>query len=168
MEKWNAYTRDGKLTDKILIRGEAISEGLYFMACGVLVRHVDGSYLCMRRAKTKASFGGYLEATAHGAALMGEDKYRCAKRELEEETGIKCETLQELGCDIDDESQCIFYGFACVADCDKNSVKLQEGETEGYVWMSEAEFIEFVNSGRMIPTQYVRYEKYFRELGYIK
>lgn len=107
MEKWNAYTRDGQLTDKILIRGEAIPEGLYFMACGVLVRHVDGS-------------------------------------------------------------QCIFYGFACVADCDKNSVKLQEGETEGYVWMSEAEFIEFVNSGRMIPTQYVRYEKYFRELGYIK
>lgn len=36
MEKWNAYTRDGQLTDEILIRGEVIPEGLYFIACGVL------------------------------------------------------------------------------------------------------------------------------------
>ena len=49
MEKWNAYTKDAQLTDKILIRGEAIPKGLYFMACGVLVRHKDGSYLCMKQ-----------------------------------------------------------------------------------------------------------------------
>ena len=72
MEKWNAYTRDGQLTDEILIRGEVIPEGLYFIACGVLVRHVDGSFLCMKRAKVKSSFGGYLEATAHGAAQLGD------------------------------------------------------------------------------------------------
>lgn len=72
MEKWNAYARDGQRTDEILIRGEVIPKGLYFMACGVLVRHVDGSFLCMKRAKEKINFGGYFEATAHGAAQLGD------------------------------------------------------------------------------------------------
>lgn len=168
MEKWNAYTRDGQLTDTILIRGEIIPQGLYFMACGVLVRHVDGSFLCMRRAKEKEYYGGCFEATAHGAAQLGENKYECVKRELEEETGLRCDEFMEIGSDIDDESQCIFYGFVCNVDCDKNSVRLQEGETEGYVWMDEAEFTEFVNSGKMIPNQYKRYYEYFKKRRFIR
>ena len=53
MEKWNAYTKDGKITDKILIRGEDLPTGLYHMVCEALVRHVDGSYLLMKRALSK-------------------------------------------------------------------------------------------------------------------
>lgn len=168
MEKWNAYTRDGQRTNKVLIRGEEIPEGYYFMACEILVRHIDGDYLCMKRSVGKEKFGGYLEATAGGAALLGEDKYQCAKRELKEETGLDCDEFREIGCFVSDEYRSIFYSFDCVVDCDKDAVQLQEGETEGYVWMSEAEFIEFVNSGEMIPTQYERHVEYFKKMGYIR
>ena len=168
MEKWNAYTRDGQLTDMILIRGKKIPDGLYFMACEVLVRHVDGDFLCMKRSKKKAVFGGCLEATAGGAAVLGEDKYQCVKRELREETGLNCEEFHEIGSFVNDEHHSIFYSFECTVDCDKDSVQLQEGETEGYVWMSESEFIAFVNSGNMIPPQYERHLEYFKNLGYIK
>ena len=167
MEKWNAYTREGVLTDKVLIRGEKIPEGFYFMACEALVRHADGSYLCMRRSVSKDAFAGYLEATAGGAAILGEDKYQCVKRELLEETGLYCEEFEEIGRFVNDEWQIIFYSFVCMVDCEKDSVKLQEGETEGYVWMSEEEFIRFVNSGEMIPPQYKRHVEYFQKLGYI-
>lgn len=34
--------------------------------------------------------------------------------------------------------------------------------------MSEEEFIDFVNSGEMIPMQYKRYYEYFKQLGYIR
>ena len=153
MEKWNAYTRDGVLTDKVLIRGEEIPKGLYFMACEVLVRHVDGSYLCMKRSVNKDAFAGCLEATAGGAAVLGEDKYQCVKRELLEETGLHCEEFKEIGRFVHDEWQILFYSFVCTVNCEKDSVKLQEGETEGYVWMNEEEFIQFVNSGEMIPPQ---------------
>ena len=167
MEKWNLYTKDGKLTDKVLIRGESIPEGFYFMACEVMVRHIDGSYLCMKRSKQKKNFGGYLEATAGGAVVLGEDKYQCVKRELLEETGLYCEKFNEIGSFINEENHSIFYSFVCTVDCDKDSVKLQVGETEGYVWMSEEEFIQFVNSGEMIPPQYERHVEYFKELRYI-
>ena len=66
--------------------------------------------------------------------------------------------------------ECIYKRWATYrwVDCDKNSIRLQEGETEGYVWMSEEEFIDFVNSGEMIPMQYKRYYEYFKQLGYIR
>lgn len=166
MEKWNAYTKDGKLTDVILIRGEKVPEGLFHLACEVLVRHVDGSFLCMKRSVEKTEYPGYYEATAGGAAVIGEDKLMCIKRELKEETGISCEEFTEVCLSVSDGLIC--YSFVCVVDCDKNSVTLQEGETEGYKWMSEAEFKEFVNSPKMIPIKRKRYLKYFETTGIIK
>ena len=35
MEKWDAYTRNGNLANKVLIRGEEIPNGLYHLACEV-------------------------------------------------------------------------------------------------------------------------------------
>ena len=151
MEKWDAYTRDGKKTGGVLIRGEDIPQGLYHLVCSALVRHRDGSYLLMRRSMQKPNYPGWYEATAGGSALMGEDRLQCVRRELMEETGIECDRFEEIGCFVRDDKQCIFYVYTCMVDCDKDSVKLQTGETEGYVWMTEAEFIGFVNSGRMIP-----------------
>ncbi len=167
MEKWNAYTRNGKLTDKVLIRGGEIPEGLYHLVSEVLVRHKDGSWLCMKRATSKESYPGYYEATAGGSALMGEDSYACAKRELKEETGIACDELELVGVIIRDDQHTLYHCYTCTVDCDKNSVKLQEGETEDYVWMNEAEFMVFVNSDRMIDGRRERFAEYYRKLGYI-
>ena len=168
MEIWDGYYRDGSLANADLIRGEEIPQGLYHLVCEVLVRHVDGDYLLMQRSFEKPNHGGAFEATAGGSALKGEDKLSCVKRELYEETGIISEDFQELGWVVRDENHSIFYTYLCVTNCEKSSVRLQEGETIAYKWVSEAEFIEFVNSGEMIETQKRRYEKYFRELGYIR
>ena len=168
MEKWNAYTRDGKLTDEILVRDEPIPEGLYHLVCEVLVRHVDGSYLLMKRASSKPVYPGWYEATAGGSAFMGEDKLACVKRELKEETGIECNEFQEIACQILEDSQSIFYNFVCTVECDKDAVALQEGETEGYKWLEEKAFIAFVNSDKMIDRQKKRYWNYFVEKNYVE
>ena len=125
----------------------------------------DGTYLCMKRAVTKSAYPGYYEATSGGAALRGETPLQCIKRELREETGIVCEEFEQVGYYVSRNT--IYYSFACTVDCDKASVTLQEGETEGYKWMTEEEFIRFVNSDRMIDTQKKRFREYFAKLGYI-
>ena len=167
MEFWDGYNKDGTLTGITLIRGERIPQGLYHLVCEVLVRHTDGDYLLMRRAETKPNYGGCWEATAGGSALKGEDKLTCVKRELLEETGISANDFTELGRFVFDDSQCIFYTFLCVTNCDKASVRLQDGETDAYKWVTELEFIAFVNSDEMIARQKKRYSKYFTEKGYI-
>lgn len=166
MEIWDAYDRDGNLTGEKLVRGEPVPQGRYHLVCEALVRHTDGSYLAMRRAKTKTGFPGWLETTAGGSALTGEDKYACIRRELREETGLDCAHFAQIGKRIGGNTIC--YSFLCTVDCDKDAVRLQPGETEDYCWLSEAEFAEFVNSGKMIPTQRHRLDGWLRKMGYVR
>ena len=88
MELWDAYDKDGRRTGGTLVRGETIADGLYHLVCEVLVRHADGDYLLMKRARSKKGYPGLYEATAGGSALKGEAPIDCIKRELREETGI--------------------------------------------------------------------------------
>ena len=168
MEKWNAYTKDIQLTDKVLIRGEPIPKGLFHLVCEVLVRHVDGSYLCMKRCETKNVYPGYYEATAGGSALWGEDPLSCVKRELFEETGIKCSDFEQVSTHVCESVATIYYCFACQVDADKNSIVLQEGETDAYKWMSFDEFAKFLNSDRVIDTQKQRFFEYYKKMGLVK
>ena len=166
MEIWDAYLPNGILAGCDLVRGEPIPDGLYHLVSEILVRHTDGDYLLMQRDFSKPNYGGYFEATAGGSALKGEDAYFCAKRELREETGIDAGTLTNIGRFVSHNT--IYETFLCITDCGKKSVKLQEGETVSYKWISEAEFIDFVNSDAMIDTQFRRYEPYLKQMGYIK
>lgn len=168
MELWDAYSKDEELIGKLLVRGEDIPQGLYHLVCEVLVRHVDGSYLCMKRSAQKPNYGGWYEATAGGSALKGEDKWQCVARELLEETGLVCNQFEEIACSLEEKKQAFFHVFLGIVDGDKSSVRLQEGETEGYLWMSEEEFIEFINSDRIIPSNRRRYDAYFRRMGYVR
>ena len=166
MEIWDGYNADGTLANVDLIRGEEIPEGLYHLVCGVLVRHKDGDYLLMQRDFGKEKYPGFFEATAGGSALKGEDKIACAKRELLEETGINPDSFEEIGKVVSHNT--IYYEFLCITDCDKNSVTLQKGETVSYKWICEKDFIDFVNSEDMIDIVKVRYEDFFRKMGYLK
>lgn len=166
MEIWDAYLPDGTLADCKLVRGKPIPDGLYHLVSEILVRHTDGDYLLMQRDFRKPNYGGFFEATAGGSALKGEDALACAKRELLEETGIATGTLTNIGRFVSRDT--IYETFLCVTDCDKDSVKLQAGETVSYKWISEAEFIDFVNSDAMIDVQFQRYKPYLKQMGYIQ
>ena len=165
MEIWDGYYRDGSLANVDLIRDEPIPEGLYHLVCDVLVRHRDGDYLLMLRDPAKPNYGGRYEATAGGSALKGEDPLSCTKRELMEETGIRADSLTELGRFI--ASDTLYRQYLCVTDRRKDSIALQPGETVGYKWLKESEFIAFIRSGEMLPGQKRRYENFFRQMNYL-
>ena len=135
MEIWDAYDRDFNLIKGLaLVRGEPIPEGVFHLVSDVIVRHVCGDYLLMRRDLRK-HYGGLWEATAGGAALRGEDPLDCALRELREETGICADDLTEVG-RVCDQRHTLYVDYLCVTDCDKDCVTLQEGETMAYRWVS--------------------------------
>ena len=168
MELWDAYTRNGVKTGGVLVRDQKMWPGIYHLVCEVLVRHVDGSYLCMIRSREKPNYPLYPECTAGGSALLGEDPLTCIRRELREETGIEWEEFEEVSRTVREYYPTIFHSYICTVDWPKDAVKLQEGETEDYKWLSEAEFIELLNSDRMIPGQPQRMEDWFRKMGYLR
>jgi 8-oxo-dGTP pyrophosphatase MutT (NUDIX family) len=167
MELWDAYDAQGKRTKETLVRGEPIPDGRYHIVCEALVRHTDGDYLLMRRHPSKKAYPGYLEATAGGSALCGEDALACMRRELREETGITDATLTQVAQSRDDGENALFFSYLALTDCPKDSITLQQGETVGYVWMSEREFIAHLHSDRVIERQRARFADYFRSIGYL-
>ena len=167
-ELWDSYTRDGVKTGEVLVRDEPIPAGRYHLVCEVLVRHVDGDYLCMIRSREKPNYPLYPECTAGGSAIVGDDSLSCIRRELREETGIEWEEFEEIAHSIREESASIFYSYFCTVDWPKDQITLQEGETEDFRWLTEEEFMELLNSGRMIPEQLQRMEGWFRKKGYLK
>ncbi len=70
MELWDAYDKNFNKIDGItLIRGEPIPDGMFHLVCSIIVRHIDGDYLLMRRDDRKM-FGGLWEVSAGGSALL--------------------------------------------------------------------------------------------------
>ena len=167
MEKWDAYDCCGHRTGEILVRGAPIPKDRYHLVCEVLVRHVDGSVLCMLRDRSKTNYSGWYEATAGGSALLGETPMDCARRELLEETGIDRGEFTLLNRIVSERQQSIFYVYLCTVEWDKSKVTLQQGETEDWLWMEDTSFGEFVRSDRMIPNQKVRFHDYFVSCGYL-
>lgn len=137
MELWDLYDEKMNLIEgRTVTRGaEPIPDGMYHLVCDVIVRHTDGSYLIMQRDERK-HFGGMWEATAGGSAIKGESPPECAVRELKEETGIVAENIKEVGKTIHHAHHTIYVEFFCETDCDKNSVTLQNGETQDYKWVT--------------------------------
>lgn len=144
MEIWDAYDKEfRKIPHLLLIRGEAIPEGVFHLVCDIIVRHEDGSYLLMQRDKRK-HFGGMWEATAGGSALQNESSYECAVRELREETGIVSDNLTEVGRVRSHDT--IYVEYLCITKCKKDCIALQEGETIDYKWVSKSELVSMKKS----------------------
>ena len=166
METWDLYTAEGQRTGMTMTRGEKVPEGYFHMVCDVLIRHTDGDYLLMLRSREKKVYPGRWESTCGGSALAGEDALTAALRELREETGIVLEHLEEIDRSVQRHFNSIHYSFLGITDCPKDSVTLQPGETEGYQWVSEAEFKEFVNSD-IIPSVKRYLLPWLKKMGYV-
>ena len=142
MELWDAYNSNfEKIEGLSLVREEQdkIPAGVYHLVCEVLVRHVDGTYLLMKRDPSKLLYPNMWEATAGGSALQGESALAGALRELREETGIVADSLEQLDWTLG--RTCIHCRFLCVTDCAKDAIKFQEGETCDYRWVSAQELL---------------------------
>ena len=74
--------------------------------------------------------------------------------------------LQEIGQYTSHDT--IYYNFLCITNWDKSAITLQDGETISYKWISENDFIDFVNSDQIIDSQRVHYHDFLVKMGYIK
>lgn len=159
MELWDAYNSEfEKIEGLTLIREEEdkIPEGVYHLVNHILVKHTDGTYLLMKRDSTKPAYPNMWEATAGGSALQGESALESAFRELREETGIVAYTLEELDWSLGKSS--IHCRYLCLIDCAKDSIKLQEGETCDYRWVTAQELLAMKES-ELIGMEMLRYVK---------
>lgn len=146
-ELWDAYDCNFNKIDNVTFVREgndpksAIPAGMYHLVSEIIVKHIDGTYLLMRRDFEK-KYGGAWELTAGGSVLKGESAYKGAVRELKEETGINSDELREIGRVVRDIHHAAYVIYLCITDCDKESIVLQEGETIDYRWIDRESMLE--------------------------
>lgn len=144
MELWDAYDQYGNPTGETLVRGEPVPVDRYHLVSCIVVRHVDGDFLLMRRAPEKKHYPNIWEIGAGGSVLQGETAVESAHRELEEETGICGGTWSYLNRYVEDDT--IYEGFLCVTDWPKEQIRLQPGENTAFRWLTQTEFVAFFDS----------------------
>lgn len=166
MEIWDLYDEQGRKTGETWERSRAreIPEGRYHIVCDVLIRHRDGEFLLMLRDPDKDDYPGCLEASAGGSALAGETPEQAARREMFEETGLEAEKLTLIGQTYRPQSRSVVYAWLAIVDCEKDSVRLQQGETVGYQWADVQAFFRMIREEPVLKVQYPRYKPYLDTL----
>ena len=166
MEIWDLYNEQGQKTGETWERSRAkeIPEGRYHIVCDILIRHRDGEFLLTLRDPGKDPYPGCLEASAGGSALAGETPEQAARREMQEETGLAAERLELIGITRKPQSRSIVYAYLATVDCDKDSIRLQEGETAGYRWVGRQDFLKLIREEPVLKIQYPRYRPYLDTL----
>ena len=165
MELWDLYDRDGKKTGEVWERrrgkNNEIPEGRYHLVSDILVKHVDGTFLLVKRDPEKDLYPGYWEASAGGSGLQGEGPLVCAKRELFEETGIKADKFQLISKTFRDKSRCLIYSYLTVVNCKKDAIVLQEGESVDYKWVDATGLIKYSESDKAIKSGVERFKNFY-------
>lgn len=127
----------------------------------ILVFNSAGELYVQKRTLTKDVFPGYYDTAAGGVVLAGESYLEGAKRELEEEMGIRDVPLTPLFVFYYNDERSRVWGaaFSCVYDGD---MVLQEEEVESGTFMNiqdvlqRAETLPFTPDGLYVLRRYLR------------
>lgn len=162
VELWDAVDEEENPAGFLLIRGDSIPQGFFHIVVEVLIRHLDGRFLLMRRALEKKKVPGRWEASASGSVLCGEDSLSAALREVREETGIDRGTFTFYARKIYPELGVIFHNYHCLTDFPPTAITLQEGETMDFRWVDREDFLSFMDSEEAISWQRDRMSAYLK------
>lgn len=116
----------------------------------ILVFNPEGALYVQKRTMTKDVFPGYYDPATGGVVLAGENYEESARRELEEEMGIRQVPLTRLS-DFyfaDERTQVWGAAFSCVYD---GPLSLQAEEVEGVSLMTIDEIFQRARTEQFTP-----------------
>jgi 8-oxo-dGTP pyrophosphatase MutT (NUDIX family) len=153
MELWDIYDENKKRTGRTMKRNDwCLKEGEYHLTVLGIVARKDGKFLITKRVMTKAWAPGWWEVSG-GAAIAGEDSIDAVHREIFEETGIDVKkweggyqfTYKRENPKEGDNYFVDVYRF--IGDFEESDIRLQEGETDGYMLATLDDIKEFADRG---------------------
>lgn len=161
-ERWDIYDKNKQLTGRTMKRNDwTLADDEYHLTVlGVLARP-DGKYLITKRVMTKSWAPGWWEVSG-GAAMAGETSEQAVRREVMEETGIDVANADggymfSYHRENPGEGDNYFVDiYRYVLDFDEKDIKLQEEETDGYMFATAEEIAEFGKQGIFLHYDSIR------------
>ncbi len=153
MEYWDIYDAEKKKTGKKMKRNDwCLKDDEYHLTVLGVIARKDGKFLITKRVMTKAWAPGWWEVSG-GAAMAGEESEEAVLREIKEETGLDASGVEggylfSYKRENPGEGDNYFVDiYRFVGDFSEKDLKLQEAETDGYMFATAQEIKELGNQG---------------------
>lgn len=149
MEYWDLYNKDKVKLNKIVKRGDYLSDDEYHLVVNAWIVNNNNEFLISQRSRNKKH--PLMWECTGGSALMGEDSFASAIREVKEELGLDINNVDGIfigsinryyeGCpDILDV-------WLFKLNVDIKDVVIQKEELESAKWVTKDELIKMCNQG---------------------
>lgn len=125
-------------------RGIIHARGLMHRSAQVLVFNSNGELFLQKRSKSKDEFPGLWDSSAAGHLDLGESYSDCARRELEEELGIRGTEELEPQCRLPASAETGFEHCAVFRCTHDGPLVLDPDEVEDGRWVSPGEMDRLV------------------------
>lgn len=149
MELWDILDQSGRRTGRQIVRGnKRLNPGEYHLVVHIWPFDKDGRLLIQRRSDERKLMRGEWAATG-GSAVSGEDSLPAAKRELEEELGIKAEESEFLFAKRLRRKNSFLDVWFIKVDVDIEKLELQKEEVSEVRWIKDGNHLKYlVKQGR--------------------
>ncbi len=148
----------GEKTGEIITKNEAHKTGKWHGSIHVLIINNDkDKTLLQKRCEQKKLYPNMWDIAIGGHISTGEDDLTSAKRELEEELGITCNSIKKVdrvkeklvnNGIISNEYVTIFIVYT---DIDIKDLKLQEEEVSEAKWCTKEELNLLIKNNQILP-----------------
>jgi 8-oxo-dGTP pyrophosphatase MutT (NUDIX family) len=158
------YGDDGRPTGEVVTRAEMRAANLRHAATAVIVRDPAGRVYVHRRTDTKDVYPGRYDFAAGGVLAAGEDPYRGALREVEEElgvTGVELRPLFETDY-ADEHTRFHAYCYECTWE---GPIRWQPEEVAWGEWVTPAHLLAMLRELPFMPDTVANLRPWLDGLG---
>lgn len=151
MEKWNLYTIDRVITNRVITRGDDIPKNLYHLVVHVCIFNAKNQMLIQQRQTFKKGWPNMWDVTVGGSAMIGENSRQAAMREVAEELGLKIDLKNTPPAITKYFSEGFDDIYILEKEIDISKLTLQYEEVQAVKWVDIEEILDMIGLKKFIP-----------------
>ncbi len=156
MEILDLYDRHMIKTDKTVIRGDKVPEGMFYSVVHIWPINKNGQILIQKRSDS-VRWNPNIWACTSGAVSSGENFYEACHRELKEELGINADgkMLSMTGVFKRPTNYCSVWTYK--TDVSISELVLQKEEVADAMWVTVPELCRMISMKSFYSYHYIEY-----------
>lgn len=151
MEKWNLYTIDRVITNRVITRGDDVPKDLYRLVVHVCIFNAKNQMLIQQRQSFKEGWPNMWDVTVGGSAMIGENSRQAAMREVAEELGLKIDLKNTPPVITKYFSEGFDDIYILEKEIDISKLTLQYEEVQAVKWVDIEEILDMIGLKKFIP-----------------
>ncbi len=154
-EYWDIYDKNRIFQNRTIRRGDAFTDGEYYVCCEVWLQNSKGEMLITQRHPNKKA-GGLWEFVG-GGVLAGETTAQASVREVKEELGITINECELSLIHIYRQKNYFMDIYLVKKDAELHTLVLDKNETINVQWVTKEELQAMIEKQEFVRSVALRF-----------